>query len=122
MAKIVFIWVTFPALDFWCTLPTLMFHLINPKGGIQVNQIVSNQTMSEPKDLPLGGDRCWRACLHLVFEVHLQKEALVINGPLILKIPCYGITCKFRQTKKSSNVVLQVGGNIGVVVRFSEKC
>ena len=108
--KIVLGWVTFLALDSLCTLSHL-FHSIFV--GISSEPNKFNQPCGNPGTC-LCKDRYGLICLCPVEGVHLQKEARIIEGPTISIMPILGLH-RPLPTRKWSNTITHLGGNIGVV-------
>ena len=112
--RILLRWVTFLALDLWCTLP----HVLHPIIVELYRQTVYFQpTMWGPFGLALKEiSISWLICLHS--KCLLSKGRNSLHWPFNSYIAHLGITWWLRPGQEPSNTIIHDGGNIIVVFYF----
>ena len=108
-ARILLRWLTFPALDFRCTVPPIGHPII-----VGVFRWIGylEPALWEPRGLPLW-DRCCLAHLR-PFKVFNFEGRQSLRGSLILVMLVSGLHIDLDQLK-NVDIVIHAGGNVGVV-------
>ena len=88
----------FLVLDFECNLPSIVYPIIVGNMG---EPTIFNQTLCKPRGLLLGEVGANGLSIP-VQDVHLQKEASVFEGPLILIMPVLGLHIELDQLKNET--------------------